>query len=354
MNLLDQINKEVEAGEVGEYNETAAKLAQLQEEYGSEVPQCDTKQGYERSKKIASDCRAIRVALENKRKEIKAPALAFGKMIDSEAKRIKAELEAIEVPHLNAYREVDEEKKRKKAEFEQKLFDLKKLPTLCAANGLSSDQINIHIEEVSEISIDKETFGHKLGDAKGWVPSVLNQLIQLHAQAIEKEAEQARIEAERLELEKLRREQAEREEQERQDRLKAELEQREKEIAEQARIEAELKAEREKQQAIENAERLEREKQEAIERAELEAKQAAERAEQEKQQAIEQEKERQRQEQIRLEQEAKAREEDKKHRAKINNAALKCFVNGGLTEEQAKLAVTLIASKQVDNVSIYY
>ena len=311
MNLLDQINKEVEAGEVGEYNETAAKLAQLQEEYGSEVPQCDTKQGYERSKKIASDCRAIRVALENKRKEIKAPALAFGKMIDSEAKLIKAELEAIEVPHLNAYREVDEEKKRKKAEFEQKLFDLKK-------------------------------------------PSVLNQLIQLHAQAIEKEAEQARIEAERLELEKLRREQAEREEQERQDRLKAELEQREKEIAEQARIEAEQKAEREKQQAIENAERLEREKQEAIERAELEAKQAAERAEQEKQQAIEQEKERQRQEQIRLEQEAKAREEDKKHRAKINNAALKCFVNGGLTEEQAKLAVTLIASKQVDNVSIYY
>lgn len=350
--INQEIEKEVSRGEVGAYSFVADQLKNLKETYGSEVPDASTKEGYNRSKQISGEMTKLRTSLEAKRKEIKAPAIAFGKLIDSQAKELTEQIKAIEEPHKLAYREVDAKKKRLKEEAEQRLLDIKNMPDTCFDKTPS--EIESMIDELACVSIDFDTFRHKLEEAENWIPSILQQLSGEHAKAVEREVEQQRIESERIELEKLRREAAEREERERLEREEQERIKREKEIAEQARIEAEQKAEREKQLAAERAERLEREKQEAIERAEIEAKQAAERAEQEKLQAIEQEKERQRQEQVKLEQEAKAREENKKHRAKINNAALKCFVNGGLTEEQAKLAVTLIASKQIDNVSIYY
>ena len=52
--------------------------------------------------------------------------------------------------------------------------------------------------------------------------------------------------------------------------------------------------------------------------------------------------------------EAKRREADKAHKAAINSAALQAFVTGGMTEECAKLAVTLIAKKSIPAVSITY
>ena len=48
------------------------------------------------------------------------------------------------------------------------------------------------------------------------------------------------------------------------------------------------------------------------------------------------------------------READKAHKTAINRAALDAFVQGGMTEECAKLAVTLIAKKAIPAVSITY
>ena len=52
--------------------------------------------------------------------------------------------------------------------------------------------------------------------------------------------------------------------------------------------------------------------------------------------------------------EAKRREADKAHKTAINRAALDAFMAGGMTEECAKLAVTLIAKKAIPAVSISY
>ena len=52
--------------------------------------------------------------------------------------------------------------------------------------------------------------------------------------------------------------------------------------------------------------------------------------------------------------ETRRREEDRTHRAKINSGAFLAFVAGGLTEEAAKLAVTLIAKREIPNVAISY
>ncbi|WP_405120711.1 hypothetical protein [Pseudomonas leptonychotis] len=51
---------------------------------------------------------------------------------------------------------------------------------------------------------------------------------------------------------------------------------------------------------------------------------------------------------------AKAREADTAHNKAINNAALTAFIAGGMPEECAKQAVTLIAKRQIPNITITY
>lgn len=49
-----------------------------------------------------------------------------------------------------------------------------------------------------------------------------------------------------------------------------------------------------------------------------------------------------------------AREADQAHKKTINRAALEAFVAGGITEECAKQAITLIAMRKIPNISIQY
>lgn len=49
-----------------------------------------------------------------------------------------------------------------------------------------------------------------------------------------------------------------------------------------------------------------------------------------------------------------ARERDVAHRRTINRAALDAFVAGGMTEECAKQAITLIAERKIPNITIQY
>ena len=51
---------------------------------------------------------------------------------------------------------------------------------------------------------------------------------------------------------------------------------------------------------------------------------------------------------------SQAQAADKAHKTAINRAALDAFVTGGMTEECAKLAVTLIAKKAIPAISISY
>lgn len=66
------------------------------------------------------------------------------------------------------------------------------------------------------------------------------------------------------------------------------------------------------------------------------------------------ERQRQADEQAEIERQASLREKDKAHKAAINNAALAAFIAGGMTEECAKLAVTLIAKRAIPNIAISY
>ena len=52
--------------------------------------------------------------------------------------------------------------------------------------------------------------------------------------------------------------------------------------------------------------------------------------------------------------EEERREADKAHKGRINRAALKALIEGGLTEEDAKMAITLIAMGKIPSVRISY
>lgn len=161
-------------------------------------------------------------------------------------------------------------------------------------------------------------------------------------------------EAEAAELARLRTEQAAREQKEREERIATEA-------AERARLAAEAKAKRDADEATAKAaaeqRRVETEKAEAVaraDRAERDAKAAAEKAERDRNAAVEAEQRRHEEVARKTAADAAAREADTKHRAKVNNAAVAAFVEGGIPEDVAKLAVTLIAKKQIPSVSITY
>lgn len=96
-------------------------------------------------------------------------------------------------------------------------------------------------------------------------------------------------------------------------------------------------------------------------KAKLEAEQAAaklkaqaEQAEIDKQNAIKQEAARIQAEKDAEEAETKKREANKAHKKKINNEAMQAFIDGGMTEECAKLAVTLLANRSINHCQINY
>lgn len=377
MELLTAIESEVKNGQVSEYSEVTAKLAELKDMYGHEVPDASSKEGYDRAKEISKVCTSIRTATEVKRKAFKAPVLAFGKMIDSEAKRIVEEVLEIETPHKSAYQEVDQIKKQRKLDIENRIIEIKEMPSKAMVECLDSNQVNGMIENLSEIDVSTETFGRRVDEASALVASTLEKLSEMCAQKIEQEQEQLRIEAERSELEKLRREAEERE--------AAQREAGEQEIreAEQARIAEEaaqraIEEERARQKA--ETERLEREHQKAIEREE-QLKREAELAEQrrielekqaeldrvaaEKQAKIDAEAaaERARQAEIQRQKKEEAEriaeqqrlEENKRHAAKIHNAMVQAIASEcGIDEETARNVVRAIAGKKVPHVVVNY
>ncbi|EMJ9777271.1 cell envelope biogenesis protein TolA [Morganella morganii] len=141
-----------------------------------------------------------------------------------------------------------------------------------------------------------------------------------------------------------------------------------RQAAEQARIEAEKKAQRDREaaelkarQEVEAAAKREREAREAQERAEREKQEVIAKAEREKLAAVEAERrkaeeaERTRLAEIeRQKQEELKRQADTAHRAKVNNQAMQDLIATGIPEDCAKACIIAIAKGAVSSVKINY
>lgn len=307
-------------------------IQKVKDEVLGRVPDLETDKGRKEIASLAHKVAKSKTYLDGLGKDLVSTIKAQAKVIDSERKKMRDELDDLKEEVRRPLTEWEDAEKERVNNLLSRCNYFTKLKD---GEYTESNQLQDVVDEIELIKID-DSFEDYQELAKRNKDEALThlkaKLIVLRDE--EKQAEEARkAEAERLEKERL----------EREERIA-------KEAAEKARFEAEAKAKADKE-AAEAAERerlakIELEKQEAIkakEKAEREAKETEERikreAEAEKQREIE---------------EAEKREKDKKHRAAINNKAVDAMVEGGMSQAQAKKAVTLIAKRLIPNITISY
>lgn len=326
-------------------------LQQIRAEIDAFVPDVSTKKGRDAIASIAHKVARSKTALDNVGKELVAELKEIPKKIDSERKRMRDTLDAWKDEVRAPLTEWEQAEADRVAGHQAGVEHMKALATFL--DQADSATIKAQLAELEEITIgddwqEFEAEAHRVKAAS---------VTALQVALVAREKHEAELAA----IAKFQAEQAQREQKEREERIA-------REAAEQAQREAEQRAQAEREAAV----RREAEAKAAAERRELELKLAAERAERERveaQQRAEQaerdaearaeraaaaERQRQADERARIEAEAKAREADKAHKAAINRAALEAFMAGGMPEDCAKLAVTLIAKRQIPNVAITY
>lgn len=337
--------------QIVEYGVTDAALATLTEKY-SVVPDASTKEGYAEIKAGLKELSPLRIDVEKKRKELKAEALAYGKKVDGEAKRITGVILDLETPFKEAKQYHDEEAARiKQAELEkeqaridaikQKVTDIDNL--IEGLLGADVETLESRLEEARKIEVTNVNFEDFIEQARESMAKTVETLEQAITERKAFEQQQAEQAERQRVMDEQAAEQAKKQAEldEKQAKLDAEEAERTREAREQQI--AKEAAEKATQEAEQAAAKREQGLKEAAERAERETKETEERllreAEEKKQREIE---------------EAEAREKNKKHKASINNAAVEALVAGGMTKTAAKQAITLIAKREIPNVTIAY
>ncbi|WP_430318290.1 hypothetical protein [Pseudomonas nitroreducens] len=326
------------------------------------VPDVSTKKGRDAIASIAYKVARSKTALDNAGKELVAELKEVPKKIDAERKRMRDLLDAWQADVRRPLTEWEEAEAARVERHTDAINHMKALTV--GLESFDSPSISNRITETDAFVIDDswEEFEAEAHRVKAASLATLREAL----------AKREQYEAEQAELERLRAEAAAREQQEREERIA-------REAAEAERIAAERRAQEERDAAT----RREAEAKAAAERRELELKLQAEQAERAAAQAeanriaaeqrAEQERvaaeqraaaaaeaarqaeiQRQADEQARIERESAAREADKSHKKAINNEALAALIAGGMPEECAKQAITLIAQRKVPHIVIQY
>lgn len=252
-----------------QYSKTEAALAALRTQYQGVQFDLTTTAGDKEARAGRLALVTLRTSLEKKRKEFKAPALEFGAKIDAEAKRITAEIVALEAPideQINAdeKRRAEEKAERDRIEADRVAGYIARLNTMrgcvAKAQGLPSTRIANGIAAVEAIPVEPaawEEFADEAATAKAETLASMRAMFDA-AKAREDEAERVhtqRIENERVAAEqkaaadKLAAQQAEF------DRQRAEFAEQQAEAARQAaaKVEAEKQAAKAQEEAAEAA-----------------------------------------------------------------------------------------------------
>lgn len=255
------------------YNRTEAALAVLRAKYEGATYDLTTTAGDKAARAARLDLKTLRTDLEAKRKELKAPALEFGKKIDAEAARLTGEILQLEQPidaqiKADEERRAEEKRKREEAEAARRKVHTDGIAKLAGYVGQAADLPAARIAAgITYLEgLDLSGFEEFTAEATETRNRSVEALRVLHGKAVAREAEEERLKAERAEQERVRQEQEAqakvlREQQEALDRQRRELEARE----EAARAQAQ---EAQRQQA---AAEIEQERQAEIQRRREEA-----------------------------------------------------------------------------------
>lgn len=314
--------------------------------------------------------------------------------IASQSAKVSRSKTAVEKPgrdYLKRIKELPKTIETELREFVQKMDSLRDevREPLTRWEEAENDRVNKHQSNLEWFKFGAEEI--QLMDAQALqakIESIQSSVVDQSWQEFEAEAHRTKAAAleslqkaldarikhdeEMAELARLRAAEAAKEQKDREDRIA-------REAAEAAKKEAEQKAEAERNAAIKREadakaaadlrERKLQEEAEAAKQAVIQAEAnriaAEKKAESDRLAAIESEKQavenarlaeikRQADQKAAEEADTARREADKAHKGKINRAALEAFIAGGMTEDCAKLAVTLIAKGAIAGVKISY
>lgn len=211
--LIDRA--EIKGGTVlVEYSRTEAALQELRAKYQGATYDLTTTAGDKAARAARLELKTLRTSLEAKRKELKAPALEFGKKIDAEAARITGEIVALEDP-IDAQIKADE-KRREDERLERERIEAERVAAIktkidairaCAVRSnapeMTSERIQRGIDQVEAIGIDQAGFAEFTDEAAQAKSSTLAAMLNLRDQAKAREEEAARLEAQRIENERI-------------------------------------------------------------------------------------------------------------------------------------------------------
>ena len=324
-------------------------LQQIRTEIDAFEPDTGTRKGREAIASIAHKVARSKTALDNIGKDLVAELKEVPKKIDAERKRMRDLLDAWKDEVRRPLTEWEEAEAARVARIQAQVSRLADtdLTDMSAADIKASiDNLEAHVIDARYEEFEAEA--HRVKAAS---------LVTLR----ESLAARQKYEAEQAELERLRAEAAAREQKEREGRIAREAAEAERLAAERRAQEERDAATRREAEAKATAERRELElrlQAEQAEREKVEAQRRAEQAERDAQARVEAaaaaERQRQADEQARIERETAAREADKAHKKAINNEALAALIAGGMPEECAKQAITLIAQRRVPHITINY
>jgi phage-related minor tail protein len=355
-------------------------LQAVKEEVGSQVPDLKTAKGRERIASLAAKVSKSKVAVEKPGREYLKRLKEMPKVVEAELREFVDAMDALRDETRKPLSDWEAEQQARKDkhvdavqaihDFCTDLTDISAAVLLESINSVEAVQMGDHWEEFeTEAARAKESTLTKLRTAlatRQQYEAEQAELVRLRAEAEaqaqrDREAEIARVAAEQARIEADRRAQAERDaaarrEQELLDQAAAAQRATEQAArdaaaaAEHQHLQLELQAEQARTAAAQaEANRIaaeQRAEQERLdsERRQTEAAERARLAEVARQEA----------EAAEVKRQADAREADKAHKARINRAALDAFIAGGMPEECAKQAVTLIAQRKIPAVAITY
>jgi hypothetical protein len=201
------------ASPIAEYCRTAAALADLRSRYAGTRYDVTTTEGMKAATVGRRELRELRVDIEAKRVELKAPIIERGRLLDAEAKRIIGELVALEMPidaqiKAEEKRKAEEKAAREAAERDRVSRIQQRVQwirgTLVDAAGRSADAVFAIAETVAALPITAELYGEFVPEAAAAKTETTAALADLFARQRIAEAAAAQVAEDRRKLDEQR------------------------------------------------------------------------------------------------------------------------------------------------------
>lgn len=316
------------------FNEFESQLDDLEVKNNQAVFDYADEQGNKEARSHVHNLRKSKAAIEEARKGAKKQSLDYGRAVDAKGTELKSRLEEMIDVHHGPIIAIEEKEKARIEKIQERLQALR--DDAIAHSGKPSAEIREVIEALGEIKPTEKQFSEFLEEAKMIVAYSLSELDwQFKAQKL--------IEDDAAELDRLRQEKAEKEQKDREEQIRNE-----------ERLRGEEKAEAERVEAAEKVEREQKERDEAeqkrIDQAAQDLREANERTEK----AAQDERDRVAQATKDAEEVQKKRDENERIRGRVIKKAAEGFKDIGFDDAAAFSAVSAIVEGKIPGVTITF